>query len=326
MLPRQGSDMHTLYPEITPRQHWMLPVGDGHELYVEEMGNPEGLPVLVLHGGPGAGCSADSRRFFDPQCYRIVCFDQRGAGRSRPHGALSSNTTAHLLGDIDQILAHLGIRRVVLFGGSWGATLALLYAIEHPTTVLGCVLRGTFLGRPQDIDWLYRGGAAEVYPKAWLDFLAPLHPEEAADPVAGYTRLFSEETPFVRYQAARAWNLWETRLATRNPDLGSITDGSPRHDVAFATIEHHYVAHQCFLAPNTILDGISATTRIPMELVHGVEDHVCPLDGARQLHRSLGDARLTMIADGGHSSRHPAMTSALVEATRLMATRYGHGH
>ena len=171
--------MHTLYPEITPRQHWMLAVGDGHELYVEEMGNPEGLPVLVLHGGPGAGCSPDSRRFFDPHVYRIVCFDQRGAGRSRPRGGLTANTTGHLLDDIELILAHLAIKRVTLFGGSWGATLALLFAIRHPMTVLGCILRGTFLGRPQDIDWLYQRGASDIYPSAWRDFLVPLTPQES---------------------------------------------------------------------------------------------------------------------------------------------------
>ena len=317
--------MHTLYPEITPRQHWMLAVGNGHELYVEEMGNPEGLPVLVLHGGPGAGCSPDSRRFFDPHVYRIVCFDQRGAGRSRPRGGLTANTTGHLLDDIELILAHLAIKRVTLFGGSWGATLALLFAIRHPMTVLGCILRGTFLGRPQDIDWLYQRGASDIYPSAWRDFLVPLTPQECADPIAGYTRIFSEATPFIRYQAARAWNLWETRLASRQPDLGSITDGSPSHDLAFATIEHHYVAHQCFIAPNAILDQAEMLATVPVELVHGVEDHVCPLAEARLLHASLRDARLTVIADGGHSARHQAMISALVEATRLMAARYGHG-
>jgi proline iminopeptidase len=163
------------------------------------------------------------------------------------------------------------------------------------------------------------------YPHAWRDFLAPLALEEQADPIAGYTRVFAEATPFVRYQAARAWNLWETRLASRQPDLGSISDGSPSHDLAFATIEHHYVAHRCFISPNAILDHADALGSIPIELVHGVEDHVCPLTEVRLLHASLDDARLTMIADGGHSARHPAMISALVEATRLMALRYGHG-
>jgi len=314
--------MHTLYPEITPRQHWMLAVGDGHELYLEDVGHPRGLPVLVLHGGPGAGCSPDSRRFFDPRVYRIICFDQRGAGRSRPRGALHANTTAHLIADIDRLLEHLGIERVVLFGGSWGATLALLYAIHRPEVVLGCILRGSFLGRPEDIDWLYRAGASDVYPAAWQDFLAPMV-DATEDPIAAYGQLLCADELFVRYRAARAWNLWETRLALRAPELGSMTDGSPTHDLSFAQIEHHYVAHQCFVPPNAIHANTDRLSTIPIEFVHGAEDYVCPLAAVQTLHTELADARLNVIPDGGHSARHPAMTDALIAATQLMATRYG---
>ncbi|WKE65590.1 prolyl aminopeptidase [Gallaecimonas kandeliae] len=308
--------MRTLLPEITPNWQQWLPVGDGHELYVEEVGNPQGLPVVVLHGGPGAGCNETMRRFFDPARYRVILFDQRGAGRSRPHASLEGNNTQNLVADIELIRANLGIDSWLVFGGSWGSTLALAYAETHPQRVKALVLRGIFLARDEDIHWMTApdGGSAQVYPDHYRDFLEPLG-GEAHDLLARYYALLTSDNELERMQAAKAWTLWEGRMVNLVPPARVdeiYTD--PSLALAVGRMECHYFVHRCFLDEDQLLLDAHKLAGIPTVLVHGRYDMVCKLENATSLAAKLPDAQLWIVPAAGHSAMEPGITDGLIKA------------
>lgn len=304
-----------LYPAIEPFDQRVIEVGDGHRVYVEQCGNPAGAPVLVLHGGPGGGCSPAMRRYFDPSHYRIVLFDQRGCGKSRPHASVEANTTWHLVADIELIRQTLGIDRFILFGGSWGATLALIYAISHPTRVVAMVLRGVFLMTQAELDWFYGGGAGAFYPDLWQRFLAPIPEDQRGDLLGAYHRqLFSgnlaEET-----RAGRAWSGWENALASVHGD-GTMMDGPTDYARAFARLENHYFVNGGFLETDGwILQNLAAIAHIPATIVQGRFDMICPPVSAYRLAQGCPRAILRMVPLAGHALSEPGISQALVEAT-----------
>lgn len=314
-----------LYPPVEPYDSQMLDVGDGHMIYVEQCGRPDGVPVVVLHGGPGGGTSPMMRRFFDPTTYRIVLFDQRGCGRSRPHASVEANTTAHLIADIERIRVTLGIRRWLVFGGSWGATLALAYAQAHPGWAAHLVLRGVFLGTAAELDWFYGGGASRFYPDLWARFSDPIPEDERGDMIAAYhSRLFSgvyaQETRF-----ARLWTEWENALATidSRPSQSTPVD----YARAFARLENHYFRHQCFLdGPDALIDGLPRMAGVPGTIVQGQYDMICPPATAWRLHRAWPGSSLTIIPRAGHALSEPGITAELVRITdRLRGQARGLG-
>jgi proline iminopeptidase len=314
--------MLTLYPEIKPYATHQLAVGDIHQLHVEESGNPDGIPVLFVHGGPGAGCDHKNRCFFDPDLYRIILFDQRGAGQSSPHAGLEDNHTAALISDMEAIRQLLGIDGWLLFGGSWGSTLSLLYAQQHRDRVVGLILRGIFLGRRRDIHWLYQEGASRVFPDYWEDYLRPIPPAERGDLVTAYYDLLTGDNELARMGAAKAWSGWEAHCATLRPNLEvyeHLVD--PHVALAMARIECHYFINQCFIRENQILDEVEALKGIPGIIVHGRYDMVCTLDNAFELHRHWPESDLHIIRDAGHVASEPGITDALIRATRRMAER-----
>jgi len=316
-----------LYPDIKPYAIHRLAVEPPHELYLEECGNAKGLPVLFVHGGPGAGCEEYHRRFFDPNVYRIILFDQRGAGRSTPHASLEKNTTWHLVADMERIREHLGVDRWVLFGGSWGSTLCLTYAETHPQRVLGLILRGIFLCRPWEIYWFYQEGANRLFPDHWQDFIAPIPEPERHDLLQAHYRRLTGEDEIARMASAKAWSLWEGRAATLLPNKHVVDFfGSPHVALSLARIEAHYFFHQTFLQPDQLLRDVSRLNGIPGIIVHGRYDVVCPIQNAWELARAWPDARLEIIPDAGHSAAEPGTSSALVQATIEMAARVGTTH
>lgn len=311
-----------LYPEIEARQHFRFPVDSGHELYVEECGNPEGLPVVFLHGGPGSGCEPYHRRFFDPERYRIVLFDQRGSGRSTPHASLEQNTTQALIADIEAIRVRLGIEAWVVFGGSWGSTLGLAYAQAHPERVLGLVLRGIFLCRDEDIHWFYQAGASRLFPDLWEAFLEPIPEAERDDLLHAYHRRLVGDDEVARMAAAKAWSLWEGRTATLTESPAVVDHfADPFVALSLARIECHYFVHHAFLEPNQLLRDAARLRNIPGVIVHGRYDVICPIDQAWALHRAWPEAELRIIDTAGHSASEPGISQALVEATDAMAHR-----
>ena len=316
--------MRTLYPAIRPHLARRLAVEGPHELYVEECGTPGGIPAVFVHGGPGGGCRETDRCFFDPERYRIILFDQRGAGRSIPHACLDANHTGALIADMEALRENLGVERWLVFGGSWGSTLALLYAQAHPERVLGLVLRGIFLCREQDIRWFYQWGASQIFPDYWEEFLAPIPMGERDDLLAAYHRLLTSDNELQRMAAAKAWSLWEGRCSTLQP-RASVVDHSanPHFALAVARIEAHYFANQAFIRPNQIIEDVARLWGIPGVVVHGRYDLVCPIDQARALCRAWPDAELEIIRDAGHSSSEPGIVDALVRATDAMARRIG---
>jgi proline iminopeptidase len=316
--------MRDLYPDIRPYAARQLAVGGGHELYIEECGTPTGLPVLFLHGGPGGGCEPWHRRFFDPERYRIVLFDQRGCGRSTPHASLQDNTTWDLVGDMEQIRQALGIDSWVLFGGSWGSTLALAYAQRHPERVLGMVLRGIFLCRPHEIRWFYQQGASRIFPDYWAEFEAVIPADERHDMLGAYHRLLTGDNEIKRMAAAKAWSVWEGRTATLLPN-GAVVEhfADPRVALSMARIECHYFMNDAFLRTNQLLEDAHRLDGIPGIIVHGRYDLICPLENAWQLHRAWPDAELKIVADAGHSAAEPGIAAALVAATKTLAARLG---
>jgi proline iminopeptidase len=314
--------MRKLYPAIQPYVTHSLAVEPPHVLHVEECGNPSGIPVVFLHGGPGSGCEPFHRCFFDPNVYRIVLFDQRGCGRSRPHGTLEGNTTQALVADIETIREHLGIERWVVFGGSWGSTLGLVYAQAHPERVLGLILRGIFLCRPGDIRWFYQDGAGHLFPDYWEDYIEPIPEEERSDLVSAYYRRLAGEDEVARMAAAKAWSLWEGRCATLRPSDSVVEHFSdPYTAFSLARIECHYFAHDTFLEPNQILRDAHRLKHIPGVIVHGRYDVVCPLDQAWALHQAWPQADLKIIGDAGHAASEPGIVDALVGATIDVADR-----
>jgi len=316
--------LHKLFPEIKPYATHRLAVDAPHELYVEECGNVMGLPVLFVHGGPGAGCEEFHRRFFDPNLYRIILFDQRGAGRSTPHANLDNNTTPHLVADMEKIRAHLGIDRWLLFGGSWGSTLSLVYAETHPEHVLGLILRGIFLCRPWEIHWFYREGANRIFPDHWQEFIAPIPESERHDLLSAHHRRLTGADEVARMASAKAWSLWEGRTATLLPNKHVVDFfGAPHTALSLARIEAHYFAHNSFLEPDQILRHASRLSGIPGTVVHGRYDMVCPIQNAWELARAWPDASFEIIPGAGHSAAEPGIVNALVRATIKMAAQLG---
>ncbi len=308
-----------LYPAIEPYETGVLEPAPPHRLYWEVSGNPEGRPVVFLHGGPGAGASADHRRFFDPERYRIVIFDQRGAGRSTPLGALAANTTADLVGDIELLRETLGIARWLVFGGSWGSTLALAYAQAHPERVTGLVLRGIFLGRPQEIDWFLHG-MGRFFPDVWRPFAGHLPEAERGDLLGNYYRRLTDPDPEVHLPAARAWSAYEGACSTLLPSPETVAafadDGMA---LGLARIEAHYFVNRLFLADGALLDGVERIRDIPAVIVQGRYDMVCPTATADALHQAWPEADYQVIPEAGHSAMEPGIRAALVATTRKFA-------
>jgi len=303
-----------LFPEIGPFETGYLPLTAGHVMYWEQVGNPRGKAVLFLHGGPGAGAGAVHRRFFDPDFWRVVIFDQRGAGRSRPMGSLAQNTTQDLVGDIDALRRHLGIDRWILFGGSWGSTLALAYAQAHPDRVAGCVLRGVFLGRPNEVEWFLHG-LHMIFPDAHANFAGFLPEEERGDLLGGYLRRLTHPDPAVHMPAARAWSIYEGSCSTLLPSPETVTSfAQDRTALGLARIEAHYFAHRLFLPPEGLLGGMQRMGHIPAEIVQGRYDMICPPATAFDLAAAWPAARLTLVPDAGHSALEPGVRRALVAA------------
>lgn len=312
--------MRQFYPAIRPYASQRLDVGDGHQLHVEECGVPDGIPVLFVHGGPGAGCSEQDRRFFDPEKYRVILVDQRGAGRSRPHAELAANTTTHLLADLEHVRQHLQVERWLLFGGSWGSTLSLLYAERFPERVLGMVLRGIFLCRQADINWFYHQGANYIFPDYWQDFVGQIPPEERGNLLQAYHRRLTGDNEIIRMAAAKAWAQWEARCATHEPSPPVVARfGSPQVALAMARIEAHYFVHDAFIDEDQIRADAHRLADIPTVIVHGRYDIVCPVDQAFALHRALPHAKLEIIRDAGHASSEPGTLDALIRATDRFA-------
>jgi proline iminopeptidase len=309
--------MRQPYPPIAPYNQGHLPVSPLHTLYYEESGNPQGQPVVFLHGGPGGGSMPLYRQMFDPLRYRIVIFDQRGCGQSTPHAELQDNTTGHLVSDIEILRQHLGIDRWFVFGGSWGSTLALAYAQAHPDRVRGLILRGIFLLRRQEIDWFYQCGASNLFPDAWEAYLAPIPLAERGDLVAAYYRRLTSDDPPVRSIAAQAWSVWEgsTSKLIVDPDSQSRFGAAAFAD-AFARIECHYFTNGGFFEyDDQLLRHCDRIRQVPTVIVQGRYDVVCPMRSAWDLHRALPEAELIVVPDAGHSMTEPGIMTALLDAT-----------
>ena len=307
----------TLYPEIESYATGQLQVSTLHALYYEQCGNPQGKPVVFLHGGPGGGCNARCRQFFDPAAYRIVLFDQRGCGRSTPHAELRENTTWDLLADIERLRAHLGIEQWQVFGGSWGSTLALAYAEAHPEHVTELVLRGIFLLRRWELEWFYQRGCDALFPDAWEKYLEPIPPTERGDLISAYHRRLTHEDAAVRLAAARAWSVWEGATSFLYQDPAHIESSSAdAFALAFARIECHYFVNGGFLKQDDqLLQEVACIRHIPATIVQGRYDVVCPLRSAWDLHRVWPEAMLEIVPDAGHSAFEPGNTDALIRAT-----------
>jgi proline iminopeptidase len=303
-----------LFPEIGPYETGYLPLSGGHVMYWEQAGNPNGRPVLFLHGGPGAGAGAVHRRFFDPNFWRIVIFDQRGAGRSRPLGGLDNNSTSDLVSDIEILRRHLAIERFLLFGGSWGSTLALAYAQAHPQRVAGAVLRGVFLGRPQEVEWFLHGMRL-VFPEAHAAFTGFLSEAERTDLLDSYLRRLTSPDPSDHLPAARAWSVYEGTCSTLLPSPETVSGFSQdRTALGLARIEAFYFAHGLFLPPGGLLRHMDRISHIPAEIVQGRYDMICPAATAFDLAAAWRNARLTIVPDAGHSALEPGIRRALVAA------------
>jgi proline iminopeptidase len=301
-----------MYPKIQPFDTQYLDVGDGHSLYLEQTGTPGGIPVLVLHGGPGAGSSPLLRQFFNPEEYHIIIFDQRGAGQSRPAASIENNTTTHLLEDIEEIRSVLGINRWMVFGGSWGSSLGLLYAQAYPERVLALVLRGIFLCRERDVRWFYQDGASRLFPDYWEDYLAPIPKEEHGDMISAYHQRLTGSDELARMRAAVAWTQWELRSSTLRHNSN---DHDTSHALNMARIECHYFHNHSFLRPNQILEDAHLLTDIPGYIVHGRYDAICPVEQAWALNKAWPGSELTIIPAAGHSVTEPDIAKALIYHT-----------
>ncbi|MBK5927519.1 prolyl aminopeptidase [Rhodobaculum claviforme] len=304
-----------LYPPVEPFDQRMMDTGDGHRIYVEQCGNPQGIPVVVLHGGPGGGCSPAMRRYFDPRSYRIVLFDQRGCGRSRPHASVQDNTTWHLVADIERIRTALGIARWVVFGGSWGATLALIYAQAHPDRAAALVLRGVFLMTQAELAWFYGGGAGRFFPDLWARFTDPIPADEHGDLIAAYHRRLFSGDPAMETRHARAWAAWENALAAID-QRGMGGEGPGEYARAFARLENHYFINAGFLeADGQILADVGRLRDIPGHIVQGRYDMICPPEAAWRLSEAWQRADLRLVPLAGHALSEPGITAELVRIT-----------
>jgi proline iminopeptidase len=309
--------MKTLYPPIEPYDQGMLAVSPVHNIYYEQCGNPQGQPVVFLHGGPGGGIVPEYRQFFDPTAYRVVLFDQRGSGKSTPHASLEDNTTWHLVADIERLREHLGIDKWQVFGGSWGSTLSLAYAQTHPERVRQLVLRGIFLCRPKEIRWFYQEGANAIFADVWEEYLKVIPENERGDMVSAYYRRLTSEDSEVKLEAARAWSIWEGSTSKLFFDYNMIEKfADPEFALALARIECHYFMNNAFFeTDNYLIEQVGAIRHIPAVIVQGRYDVVCPMMSAWELHRAWPESELQIIPDAGHSATEPGIISALVDAT-----------
>jgi proline iminopeptidase len=321
--PARAARLRALYPAIRPYRTGHLRVSRTHELYFEESGNPTAKPVVFLHGGPGGGTSPAMRRFFDPRRYRIVLFDQRGCGRSRPHASLVDNTTWHLVEDIEALRAHLGIERWQVFGGSWGSTLALAYAQQHPQRVTELVLRGIFLLRRSELAWFYQNaeGAASLFPDLWEQYVAPIPPRERRDMMRAYYRRLTSRSARQRAAAAHAWSVWEGATSFLRTSADYVAKfGDADYTAAFARIECHYFVNRGFLKrDDQLLRDVRRIRHIPAVIVQGRYDIVCPMRSAWALHRAWPEADLRIVPDAGHSAFEHGIVSELITATDRFA-------
>lgn len=305
-----------LYPAIEPYAVHSLQVDSSHVIYLEESGNPLGQPIVFIHGGPGSGTSPIQRQFFDPEHYRIILFDQRGCGKSRPHACLTNNTSAHLVEDMERIRQYLKIDQWLLFGGSWGSTLALLYAQAFPERVLAMVLRGIFLCRPEDTAWFYQQGANRFFPEYWQDFVRPIPEDQQHDMISAYYALLTSDNEIERMRAAEAWSVWEARTSTLKPNTDLVNDlGQPHHALAMARIECHYFIHHAFIEDNQILARCDQIHHLPITLIQGRYDMVCPMNQAQALSVALPQAKFIICEQAGHSAFETEISQQLVAAT-----------
>ena len=316
--------MNSFYPETVPFNHFLLAVDEQHQIYVEQCGNPNGQPVLFIHGGPGGGCSTNDRRFFDPEKYHIILFDQRGCGRSLPHGCLSNNNTKMLIADIEKIRHKLSLDVWHVFGGSWGSTLSLVYAQAHPEHVKSLVLRGIFLAREQDTGWTFSGGGAtRIYPDYWQEYLDALPKDQLKSslhsPVKTAYNIMIGDDKAAALKVAKAWSVWEIRCCTLIPDQ-SFVDVATSDDSAWTLARHeaHFMVNDCFLTPNQILTNCDKIADIPTTIVHGRYDIVCPFDNAWLLHQALPNSTLIVSEGAGHASVEPNTKHHLIAATNEM--------
>ncbi len=309
--------MRDFYPEIEPYQTGHLKVSEIHEIYYELVGNPKGRPVVFLHGGPGGGISPDHRRYFDPGHYHIILFDQRGCGQSRPHAELKENTTQNLIKDIEQLRQLLSIDKWHVFGGSWGSTLALAYAISHPDRVSGLILRGIFLCRPSELKWFYQEGASNIFPDYWEDYIKHIPPSERVDMFKAYYSRLTSPDESVRLAAAKAWSKWEGATSYLYVKPAAINEfDDPHKALAFARIECHYFVNNAFFpTENYILENIHKIKTIPAHIVQGRYDVVCPATSAWALHRAWPESTIEIISDAGHAASEPGIRSALITTT-----------
>ena len=309
-----------LYPPIEPNRTGFLTVDSGHNLYYEECGNPAGKPVVFLHGGPGGGCTPSMRRFWNPEIYRIVLFDQRGSGKSTPHANLENNTTWDLVNDIEILRAALQIERWQVFGGSWGSTLALAYCQKYPERVTEIILRGIFMLRKKEIDWFYQHGASEIFPDRWQHYLKPIPDNERGDLLQAYYKRLTSDDSKVRLAAAKAWSIWEGTTSTLLPNA-DIADafGEPEMALALARIECHYFVNSGFMEDNQLINDVGKIRKIPAVIVQGRYDVVCPAVSAWELSRAWPEADLRMVPDAGHAAFEPGNVHELVMATDAFA-------
>ncbi|WP_170440200.1 prolyl aminopeptidase [Ruegeria arenilitoris] len=310
--PDQKRAVQYLYPPVESFDQRVVDMGDGHRIYVEQCGNPDGIPVVVLHGGPGGGCSPAMRRYFDPEVYRVILFDQRGCGRSRPTASVENNTTWHLVADIERLRKLFEIDDWIVFGGSWGATLALIYAQTHPDRVTRLVLRGVFLATQAELDWFYGGGAGKFWPEQWARFTSLLRDSELSDTIGAYNkRLFSgDRATEILY--ARAWSHWENALASIHTN-GAVGESPGEYARTFARLENHYFINKAFLEyDGQILDQMDRIAHIPGHIVQGRYDMICPPQAAWNLAEKWPEAELKMVRQAGHALSEPGISAELV--------------
>ena len=309
-----------LYPPIEPGRTGFLDVDGGHQIYYEECGNPAGKPAVFLHGGPGGGCTPAMRRFWNPELYRIILFDQRGAGRSKPHASLDHNTTWDLVADIERLRLALEVDKWQIFGGSWGSTLALAYSQTHPQHVTEIVLRGIFMLRKKEIDWFYQHGASEIFPDRWKHYLAPIPRSERGDLLKAYYERLTGDDPDTRLAAAKAWSIWEGTSSTLLPNEQEAADvGADEMALALARIECHYFVNGGFMEENHLIDNVGAIRHIPAVIVQGRYDVVCPVISAWELATAWPDADLRIVSDAGHAPLEPGNIHELMCATDAFA-------
>ncbi len=310
-----------LFADIEARESGFLTLDSGHEMYWEEAGRPDGVPIVFLHGGPGAGSMPVHRRFFDPDHFRIVLFDQRGAGKSRPAASIEANTTTDLVADMERLRGYLAIDNWHLFGGSWGSTLALAYAQSHPDRCRGLVLRGVFTCSPREVDW-FVNGLSRVFPDAWEEFAAGVPETERGDLLAAYLRRLTDPDPAVHGPAARAWATYEARCSTLKPNPDAVRSVSDSQGtLALARIEAHYLANGAFLEPGALIEGVEKIRDIPAAIVHGRYDMVCPIETAYRLAAAWPGAEFTIVPDAGHSALEPGTRAALLDAVERLKAR-----